>query len=101
MLLALTAASRGSEISYLNKTYMICSSNSYKFTFDKLIKSWRKGRPPPSIEFSAFPTEEKLCVVKTLHFYLSISQEWRNNGQTQLLLSTVKPHEVKKSTIAG
>ena len=31
-----------------------------------------------------------------------MSQGWRSDGQTQLLLSSVKPHtEVKKSTISG
>ena len=102
MLLALAAASRGSEINILSVKYMTKSEEKYVFTFDKLFKSWHRGDPPPSIEYTAFPSNRKLCVVTTLDYYLKISNGWRNNEKNQLLLSFVQPHtEVKKSTIAG
>ena len=45
----------------------------------------------------------KLCLVQAIKSYLQIAQAWRNeNGQKQLLLSTLAPHQkVKKSTVAG
>ena len=81
---------------------MVNSANNYIFTLDKLIKSWRKGKAPPSVEFAAYPTDPKICVVTTLDFYLHLSKKWRDKGQSQLLLSSVKPHnEVQKSTVSG
>ena len=102
LLLALTAASRGSEICYLNTKYMVELDDKYIFTFDKLTKSWRQGQPPLCVEFSAYSKNPKLCVVQTIRFYLKITHKWRKNDKTQLLLGTIEPHqEVKKSTVAG
>ena len=103
LLLSLTAASRVSEICYLNTEYMIEFEDKYVFKFHKLTKSWRKGRPPLSVEFCAYQQNPKLCVVQAIKSYLQVTQAWRNkNGQKQLLLSTLAPHqEVKKSTVAG
>ena len=81
MLLALTAASRSSEICHLNTKYMIKTHDKYIFTFDKLTKSWREGKPPPSVEFCAYPQQPKLCVVETIQYYLQISKKWRNKDQ--------------------
>ena len=101
MLLALTAAARCSEICHLNIQYMVRLPNKYVFTFEKLIKSWRRGKSPQSVVFVAFPRNDKLCVVNTLDCYIKISKPWRENNN-QLLLSTVNPHsEVQKSTVAG
>ena len=77
--------------------------DKYVFTFHKLTKSWWKCRPPLSVEFCAYQQNPKLCVVQAIKSYLQVTQAWRNkNGQKQLLLSTLVPHqEVKKSTVAG
>jgi len=103
MLLALTAASRSSEIYLLNINFMIRKTESYIFSFDKLTKTWKKGQSPPTIEFMNFPENPKLCVVKTLDDYINLSKQWRlTKDHSQLLLSTLKPHKpVAKSTIAG
>jgi len=103
MLLALTAASRSSEIYLLNINFMIRKTESYIFSFDKLTKTWKKGQSPPTIEFMNFPENPKLCVVKTLDDYINLSKHWRlTKDHSQLLLSTLKPHKpVAKSTIAG
>ena len=63
LLLSLTAASRVSEICYLNTEYMIKFEDKYVFTFHKLTKSRIKGRPPLSVEFCAYQQNPKLCVV--------------------------------------
>ena len=103
LLLSLTAASRVSEICHANTEYMIEIEDKIVFTFHKLTKSWRKSRPPLSVEFCAYRQNPKVCVVETIKSYLQVTQAWRNkNGQKQLLLSILAPHqEVKKSTVAG
>ena len=82
---------------------MIKFEDKYVFTFHKLTKSWWKCKPPLSVEFCAYQQNPKLCVVQAIKSYLQVTQAWRNkNGQKQLLLSTLAPHqEVKKSTVAG
>ena len=68
---------------------MIEFEDKYVFKFHKLTKSWRKGRPPLSVEFCAYQQNPKLCVVQAIK-------------PSQLLLRTLAPHqEVKKSTVAG
>ena len=46
--LALTVASIKSEVRYLNVKYILRSPHGYMFRFDKLTKSWWKGKTPPS-----------------------------------------------------
>ena len=102
-LVSLAAASRVSEICYLNTEDMVEFEDKYVFTFHKLTKSWRKGRPHLSARFCAYQQNPKLCVVQAVKSYLQVTQAWRNkNGQKQLLLSTLAPHqEVKTSIVAG
>ena len=102
MLLALTAASRGSELKLLDIRYMAKTDSCYTFTFTGLFKSWKQGNAPPSIDFHAFSQDQHLCIVNTIDDYLTRSQPWRTLGQSQLLLSFVNPHKaVVKSTISG
>ena len=75
----------------------------YIFEFHKLTKSWRKGRPCLSVELFAYQQNTKLCVVAAIKLYLQVTQvQQKENGQKQLLLSTLAPHQAdKKSTVAG
>ena len=66
LLLSLTTASRVSEICQLNTEYIIEVEDKIAFTFHKLTKSWRKGRPPLSVEFCAYLQNPKLCVVQAI-----------------------------------
>ena len=101
-LLFLTSAGRCHEICYLDVRYMVKSCNSYKCYFAKVTKSWKKGRAPPCLELFEYPEDSALCVVTCIDEYLKRSTPWRDNGQTQLLLSHLRPHkEVKRSTIAN
>ena len=103
LLLSLTVALRVSEICCSNTEYMVEFEDKYVFKFYKLTKSWKKGRPPLSVEFCAYQQNPELCVVQAIKSYLQITKSWRNkNEQKQLLLNTLAPHqEVKKSTLAG
>ena len=51
MLLALASACRCSEIQNLDIRYMTRFATSYTFQFTKVSKSWKKGKPPPSLKF--------------------------------------------------
>ena len=50
MLLALTSASRALGLQHLDIRFLTKDTNSYMFTFIKLHKAWRKGKPPPSLK---------------------------------------------------
>ena len=101
-LLFLTSSGRCHEICYLDVRYKVKTSSSYKFYFTKVTKSWRRGQPPPVLEFEEFSANKKMCVVTCLSHYLERTAEWRTEGQNQLLLSHLSPHkEVKSSTISN
>ena len=51
---------------------MLEFEEKYVFTFDKLTKYWRKGRPPFSIEFCTYRQNPKLCAVQALKSYLQL-----------------------------
>ena len=100
-LLALTSAGRASEIKFLDISYMASSETAITFTLSHLSKTCKKGSLP-SIVFTKFASEPKLCVVTTLESYILRSKIWRTDCKNQLLLSYVKPHNpVEKCTIAG
>ena len=101
-LLFLTSAGRCHEICNLDIRYMVKTFSSYKFHFSKLTKSWKKGKAPPCLELRAYPQDKDSCVMTCLDVYLKRFSSWSKKGQTQLLLSHLKPHkEIQKSTRAG
>ena len=80
---------------------MASSESAITVTLSNLSKTCKKGNLP-SIVFTKFASEPKLCVVTTLESYILRSKIWRNDCKNQLLLSYVKPHNpVGKCTIAG
>ena len=103
MMLALTATSRFSEISYLNISFKAKTEEKYIFSFNKLTKVCRRSKSQPTLSFHEFEQDKSLCVVSLLDTYIERSKAWRQDQQKgQLLLSFVKPHnEVVKSTISG
>ena len=102
-MLALTATSRFSEISYLNISFKVKTEEKYIFSFNKLTKVCRRSKSQPTLSFHEFEQDKSLCVVSLFDTYIERSKPWRKDQQKgQLLLSFVKPHnEVKKSTISG
>ena len=103
MMLALTATSGCSEISYLNINFMAKTEGKYIFSFNKLTKVWHRGQSQPSLGFEEFEQKKSLRIVSLLDTYIEHSEPWREDQRKrQLLLSFVKPHnEVVKSTISG
>ena len=92
MLLFLTSAGRCQEICYLNIKFMVTSS-FFKIFFTKVTKSWKKGKPPPCLEFHEYSDDEKLFVVAGIDEYLGRSAPWCTQGQDQLLLSHMIPYK--------
>ena len=93
-LLALTSASRTLGLHHLDIKFMAQTEDYVVFSFGQLHKSWRKGKSPPSITFTAYHSDRDLCVVSTLRAYLERSKLWRvDENRSQLLLSFIKPHK--------
>jgi hypothetical protein len=94
-LLALTSASRASEINQLNIKFMKDQSNKLTFSLSKPTKTCKPGKSLPSIIFHEFE-ESNLCVVRCLRHYITRTQEFRKISdrvdRTWLMLSMVKPH---------
>ena len=110
--MALSQINRGSELKYLDLKFMRETDNTYIFSFNRHIKTSRKGnKRTPDLEFSAFeeqitlePNERKLYPYTSLKFYLETTQNLRgdDNMKTQVFIGQIKPHkEVVKSTIPG
>ena len=66
ILLFLTSAGRCLEICYLNIKFMVRTSGYFKFFFTNVTKGWRKGKPPPCLEFHEYFDDKKLSVVEDL-----------------------------------
>ena len=102
ILLFLTSAGRYQEICYLNIEYMVRTSSSFKFFFTKVTKIWKKGKPPPCLEFHEYSDNVKLCVVACIDQYLGRSTPWRTQVWNHFLLSHMRPYkEFQSSTIAN
>ena len=102
MLLALTSASRVLGLQHLDTNFMALSDDSVVFNYGQLHKGWRKGKPPPSVTFVAYPHDRDICILTTLKAYLERTKPWRvNDNYSQLLLSFIKPHKpISSDTIA-
>ena len=90
-LLFLTSTGRCLEIWYLDIRYMVKTVLPYKFDFLKLIKNLKKGKAPPCLEVREYPQDRDSCVITSLKEYLKECTSWREKGQSQLLLSRLKP----------
>ena len=73
-----------------------------RISFFKVNKELEKGKAPPCLELRAYPQDRNSCVMACLEVYLKRPNSWREKGQTQLLLSHLKPYkEIQKSILAG
>ena len=68
-----------------------------------LQQDWWKGKPTPSLDFSDFPENSKLCAAKTLNYYLKVTKQWRfDETYSQLLLGNLNSlMPVVKSTFVN
>ena len=75
MFLALTSATRASEICYLDIGYLIKHNSGYNFHFGKNTKTSKKGKPRSPIRFIPFDTNKNLCVCQHIDLYLEKTKE--------------------------
>ena len=99
--MALTSASRASAMHCLDVRFMVKSEDAYIFTFDKLHKSWRKGKALPKLYFYKYSKDQDFYMVSALDEYLKRTKTWRTNeDKFQLLLSYIKSQvKVHSSTV--
>ena len=95
-LLALTAASRASEISYLDLQFLQRHSSGYTFHIAKNTKICKPGKPRPVLTFQRFSESPKICVCTVIENYI-IRTSLLRNEENLLLISHVKPHKAVKS----
>ena len=81
---------------------MAKSKNTVVFSLKRFTKTSKPGTQPPDVIFYFFPGNENLYPVKTLEFYLKVSEPWwTKRNRSQLLLSFVKRHKpISSATLA-
>lgn len=101
MLLALTTASRASEIQGMDLEFML-DKGEEMFTIPKLTKTMRAGQKPHTVTLVQYEKKE-LDVVSCVRAYVRRTHSWRTTKEKhKLLLSTIPPHKpVATSTIAN
>ena len=82
VLLALSSALRRSFIQHLNINFMAKTKSCNKFYFNKLHKSWTKGKAPPAVTYQEYTQDESLRVVKTLDEYIAQTERGRSEKST-------------------
>ena len=103
MLLALTTASRASEIQGLDLAYMNDRRISIEFTIPTLTKTRRVGGKPTVVVLHEYEPNKILDVVSCTRAYVLRTQAWRvSDKHHKLLLGIIAPHNpVCTSTIAN
>ena len=97
MLLALTTASRGSELRALNPNFMLDKGDTIVFQLGKLTKSRRSNKPLICVTLNKYDMNDKLDVISCLRKYITMTPQQKE----QLLLSYINPHKpVVTCTIA-
>lgn len=100
MLLALTSASRASEIWQLDLDYMIRMDSFYSFTLPRPTKVQKQGDSHTELKFYKFDDNKSLCVFRTLDAYIEETKSVRGE-ETNLLIATIQPHhKVVTSTVS-
>lgn len=103
MLLALTTASRASEIQGLDLAFMTDDGSHITFAIAKLTKTRRVGEKPRDIILHQYEEDPLLDVVECIRAYILRTRSWRlTEAHHRLLLGIVNPHNpVCTSTISN
>ena len=101
--MALSSPHRVSSIQHFNINIMSKIKSCYKFCFNKLHKSCRKGKAPPAVIYEEYTQDEGLCVIRTLDEYIVQTEKWRSGKEhSRLFLSFIHPQKpVVSSAISG
>ena len=97
MLLALTSASRYSEIRYLDIRFYTKSERKFYFNVIKPTKTSAVNKPLPVLEFEHFQDDNNICAFETIEEHIFRAKPWREkSNHAQLLLSHIDPHSLVK-----
>ena len=100
-LLALSNASRASEIHALDIRYLSRNENGVTFTITELTKTAQPGKKKV-VHYLPLIQEDRLCPIAALEEYLKCTSPIRikDTLKTQLLLSVLKPFQpISKSSV--
>ena len=99
MLLLLVSGQRGQTIHLLDINHMFVNDAKYTFVIPSHLKQSKPGVPNPQVVLESFE-RPSICVVTTLTEYLVRTKVLRPSGQSQLLISYVKPYKpVSRDTV--
>ncbi|XP_071949188.1 uncharacterized protein [Antedon mediterranea] len=99
-LLCLLSGQRCQTILNLSIANMEKSDHKIVFYVTEKLKHTRVGSHQKPLEFNAFPSDKKLCIVSLLTEYLSRTSVFRQD-KAQLLLSYISPHKpISKDTVS-
>ena len=90
MLLAISTASRCSELAFLNIDHMVHLPNGIRFNLAKHKKNKKGNCLPGTVFFPSIPSNPILCPVKCLDCYINRTSSHREKDQF-LLRSFIKP----------
>ena len=100
VLLALTGASRASELNMLDTEFLSRYSSKYTFELEGITKTQKPGDRPTKMDLFKFQENLSLCVCHTIDEFLSRTKE-RRGAETRLLISYNKPFKrVSTDTIS-
>ena len=101
-LLALVTASRSSDLTALDTSFMNDVGDKVIFQVKALEKTRKVGQKPRTVIIYSLPEEPRLDPVNCLRLYIERTSHLRPKQGNQLFISTVSPFQpVKSSTIAG
>ena len=82
---------------------MVVKEEYITFQLEGIVKHSRQGKENPPIIIHKFSGDKNLCPVQTVLDYIKVTKSWRQKPeQTQLFLTTIKPHTpVVKTTISN
>ena len=94
ILVALTTVQRGQSLHLMDTANMVHEQNSLVFMLGSAIKQTKPGRSSSerTTKLTAYPPDEKLCVVRTCLIYLEKTKSLRGT-ETQLFITHQKPHK--------
>ena len=65
----------------MNIYFMAKTKSCYKFCFNRLHESWRKGKAPPTVTYQEYTQDESLCAVRTLDEYIARTERRRSGEE--------------------
>jgi hypothetical protein len=102
-LLSLIGIPRGAEIHQFDLKFLSPFTDRNVFELNGTVKNVREGEKPKPIVFHSHEEDPKLCPVKCLNEYISMTDPWRKAGEpSALFLSYISPHKpITKARLAG